>query len=281
MAEGIQKQPLFSVVIANYNYGRFLEEAIQSVLSQSCQDFELIIVDGGSTDNSVEVIKKYADRISWWISEKDRGQSDAFNKGFAHANGRFLTWLNADDAFAPGALSAVAREIERHADCEWFVGSSVWCDAEMRIDRCFCAHRFSALRAKTGGMTVGGPSSFFTQRLLDAVGGVDESLHYVMDVDLWYKFHRECGAKYRRTCHNVWAFRQHEASKMSGSGTERALANRRRSQEESRLMDRRYGRKGGWQRRLLDLLSFSLIDKIVAVNRTKKYKGKSLRALKG
>ena len=90
-------KPLLSIVIANYNYGRFLEEAIQSVLSQSCNDYELIIVDGGSTDNSVEIIKKYEDKIAWWVSEKDKGQSDAFNKGFAHAKGKYLTWLNADD----------------------------------------------------------------------------------------------------------------------------------------------------------------------------------------
>ena len=131
--------PILSIVIVNYNYGRFLEAAIESVLSQGMDEkVELIIVDGGSTDNSVEIIKKYAgetisrvernveickcaneatansqlvggglshfhtstllhSRISWWCSEKDKGQSDAFNKGFAHARGKYLTWVNADD----------------------------------------------------------------------------------------------------------------------------------------------------------------------------------------
>ena len=83
--------PFLSVIIANYNYGRFLGEAIRSVLSQSCDDFELIVIDGGSTDDSVRVIKQYENRISYWVSEKDKGQSDAFNKGFAKASGRFLT----------------------------------------------------------------------------------------------------------------------------------------------------------------------------------------------
>ena len=90
-------QPLLSIVIANYNYGRFLEDAIKSVLSQDMGDkVELIICDAASSDNSVEIIKKYADKISWWVSEEDKGQSDAFNKGFAHATGKYGCWLNAD-----------------------------------------------------------------------------------------------------------------------------------------------------------------------------------------
>ena len=108
-------QPFVSVVIANYNYGRFLDEAIQSVLNQACNDVELIICDAASTDNSVEVIKKYADRIAWWCSEKDKGQSDAFNKGFSHAKGRFLTWLNADDVMLPGTIEKLKATTAR--DC--------------------------------------------------------------------------------------------------------------------------------------------------------------------
>ena len=113
----MQNNPLLSIVIANYNYGRFLEEAIQSVITQEGFDqCELIVVDGGSTDNSVEVIKKYSDKISWWCSEPDGGQSSAFNKGFRRASGRFLTWLNADDIFLPGALSAIMYEIRQHPE---------------------------------------------------------------------------------------------------------------------------------------------------------------------
>lgn len=304
--------PLISIVIANYNYGRFLEDAIQSVIAQDMgDDIELIICDGGSTDNSVEIIKKYAaglppntsreefelqtsnsklqtsnsqlqtlnsKLIAWWCSEKDGGQSAAFNKGFSHARGRFLTWLNADDILTHGALKSIARAIRRHPACEWFIGSCVWTDAELRIRRCFCAHRFSDLRANNGMLSVGGPSSFFTKRLLDGAGGIDETLHYKMDTDLWNRFYRNCGARYRRVRHNIFAYRQHEASKMSGAddyATERALENRRRAILESKTLDSRYSRHYGWGNRMRMLFSFSICDNLIALWRTLIWRGRS------
>ena len=150
--------PLLSIVIANYNYGRFLEEAVQSVIAQGMPgEVEIIICDAASSDNSVDIIKKYANGlppntsstpqllhlstsststpplITWWCSEKDGGQSAAFNKGFSHARGRFLTWLNADDVLLPGTVAALARAAERWPDCEWFVGGCFWLDPEMRV----------------------------------------------------------------------------------------------------------------------------------------------------
>ena len=153
-------QPLLSIVIANYNYGRFLDEAIRSVIAQDMGDkVELIIVDGGSADNSVEIIKKYANGlppnisytdwinssnhnsqtpplITWWCSEKDGGQSAAFNKGFSHARGRFLTWLNADDVMLPGVIDALKTASERDPWQEWFVGGVYWLDPQMNVIRC-------------------------------------------------------------------------------------------------------------------------------------------------
>ena len=288
-------QPLFSIIIANYNFGRFLEDAIQSVLAQDMgEQVELIICDAASTDNSVEIIKKYANglppntplatnhqplttSIAWWCSEKDGGQSAAFNKGFSHARGRFLTWLNADDVLTPGALRSIAHAIQRNPKCEWFIGSSVWTDAELRIDRCFCAHSFSMLRAKHGMLSVGGPSSFFTKRLLDKAGGFDEGLHYKMDTDLWNRFYRKCGVRYCRVRHNIFAYRQHEASKMSGADshtTERALANRRRALEEAEVLKQRYGNQTGWSAKFTRLATLSLVDHLVALWRNFKWRGK-------
>ena len=297
-------QPLFSIVIANYNFGRFLGDAIESVVAQDMGDaVELIICDAASTDNSVEVIKKYAcglppntsyeewrsksnlqlttphsQLITWWCSEKDGGQSAAFNKGFAHAHGRFLTWLNADDIMTKGALKAVAREIERCPDCEWFIGSSLYADENLRITRCFCAHRFSRIKAEWYRISVGGPSSFFTKRLLDRVGGVDESLHYVMDTDLWYRFYRIGGVRYRRTMHNIFVYRQHEASKMSGadhSQTARALENRRKARLESSILSKRHGLKDGLRPKIAHILSLSILDNSIALYRTLKWQNRN------
>ena len=210
-------QPLLSIVIANYNYGRFLDEAIQSVLSQSCDDYELIIIDGASTDNSVEVIKKYADKLAYWCSEPDKGQSDAFNKGFARARGKYLTWLNADDVMLPGVIEKLKKANEKHPECEWFVGGCFWLDPEMRIINCGWGRPFSEIRYREGDVGVWGPSSFFTKRLLDAVGGVDVRFCYSMDTDLWLRFAYKENARYRPFCKYAWGFRFHSDSKTAGN----------------------------------------------------------------
>lgn len=234
-------KPLISIVIANYNYGRFLEEAIQSIIAQDMGDrVELIICDAASTDNSVEVIRKYTNGlppntlrsewvdsnaqlstpnhklISWWCSEKDGGQSAAFNKGFSHAKGQFLTWLNADDVLLPGSLKKLERAAAKDPMCEWFVGGVMWLDPGMRVINCGRGRRFSEIRYREGNVSVWGPSSFFTKRLLCSVGGVDERFHFAMDSDLWLRFAYKAGARYRSFCNYVWGLRLHPEAKMSG-----------------------------------------------------------------
>lgn len=211
--------PLISIVIANYNYGRFLEEAIRSVVTQDgFGECELIVVDGGSTDNSIEIIKKYEDKISWWISEKDKGQSDAFNKGFARATGRFLTWLNADDLLIPGSLRKVLTEIELKPDCEWLSGETIYVDAERKIlttgVRIF--NRVGRILRVPAWARITAPSTFFTKELYERCGRIDEALHYVMDTDLWMRFHA-AGARLHYLGDYVWVFRLHEQSKTSAS----------------------------------------------------------------
>ena len=209
-------KPLLSIVIANYNYGRFLEEAIQSVLSQSCDDYELIIVDGGSTDNSVEIIKKYVDKIAWWVSEKDRGQSDAFNKGFAQAKGRFLTWLNADDVMLPGVIEKLKYAAAKYPKCEWFVGGVLWLDPQMKIFKCGRGRHMSKVRAMYGSVNVCGPSSFFTKELYVRAGRIDERFHYTMDTDLWKRFAINEHVIFKSITNYAWGLRLHPDAKMSG-----------------------------------------------------------------
>jgi glycosyltransferase involved in cell wall biosynthesis len=207
-------EPFFSIVIANFNSGTFLAQAIESVTSQSCDDYELIVVDGGSTDDSVAVIRRYEDRIEWWCSEKDRGQSHAFTKGFAQARGRFLTWLNADDLLLPQTLEKAKRSLQRHPQCQWLAGNTIFVDDRLRIRRCAVGPPWVDWIGRRAWPCVYGPTTFFHRDLLHASRGFDETLHYSMDSDLWCQF-QQLGIPFRRLRHFCWAFRLHAESKTS------------------------------------------------------------------
>ena len=207
--------PLVSIVVANYNYGSMLEASLLSVIEQMTDDIELIVVDGGSTDNSSEIIQRYADRISWWCSEKDRGQSDAFNKGFKHARGTFGCWLNADDILIPCSLKKVCDYLRTHPRVEWLGASSVFTDGNMAVkwcSRCVRALPWGQKLLPTG--MVNGPSSFFRLDNLRRVGGFDVGLRYTMDTDLWRRFVQE-GIRLYHIKDYVWCFRVHEECKTS------------------------------------------------------------------
>lgn len=237
MAQPVNR-PFFSVVIANYNHGRFLGDAIRSVFDQSCQDLELIIVDGGSTDNSVEVIKTFEDRIAWWCSEKDRGQSHAFNKGFAKAKGHFLTWLNADDLLLPGTLEKAKAKLLRHPECRWMTANFFRFLADGTIIECkWGPHLLPRLLQQLNApVVVFGPTSFFARSLFEEIGGMDESLHYVMDTDLWLRFKAKAVWQVRLN-HYAWAFRMHAESKTAEFGEHRHEAGKweRMGEEKKRI----------------------------------------------
>lgn len=283
--------PVLSIVIANYNYGRYIETAIKSVVGQDGFDqCELIIVDGGSTDNSVEVIKKYAQglppnttlttthqplttKISWWCSEKDNGQSDAFNKGFAHARGRFLTWLNADDIFMPGAIRAVLDAIERHPQVEWFAGATAYFSDDGKVTTATVplGNIIPRLLRVSAWMRVSGPSSFFSRNLLARAGVIDLSLRYVMDIDLWMRF-VNLGARLYVIDKYLWGFRVHEASKTSSSITTGSI--NEKFAEESASIRQRNGIKPRCEKmqilckRICGVLSLGYIKRSVFMQTT-------------
>jgi len=209
---------IFSIVIVNYNHGMYLEHAICSVLQQSFRDFELIIVDGSSTDNSLEIIKKYAGQLAWWVSEPDKGQSDAFNKGFARALGNFFLWLNADDLMLPGALEAASDYLQLHPDCRWLAADTVYFNKTGTIQRCLYGPYWNTwlMKQTTVCNMVNGPCSIFHRSLYEKVGGVDQELNFVMDMDLWMKF-VDLGVRFHRMHRYIWGFRIHEGSKTSHS----------------------------------------------------------------
>ena len=210
------EEPLLSIIIANYNYGRFLEAAIESVLSQDLNEqVELIICDAASTDNSVEVIKKYSDQIAWWCSEKDAGQSDAFNKGFSHATGRFITWLNADDVLFPGVVRALYEMTKNKPDVHWITGNLVKFEQHNgRILEAPWGPHWVPKWAQGRGfpLSVFGPTTFWSREAYLKVGPIDETLHYVMDTDYWMRL-LNAGYRYHRMNRVCWGFRLHEVSK--------------------------------------------------------------------
>jgi glycosyltransferase involved in cell wall biosynthesis len=150
--------PTVSIITPSYNQAHFIEETIRSVLAQDYAGIEYIIVDGGSTDGSVEIIKKYADQLTWWISEKDQGHADALNKGFAHASGEFLAWLNSDDTYYPGAVSEAVAFLRAYPDVGMVYGDADLTDC---ADQCTYPRRRLFSGRSYGGRSGRWISAFF------------------------------------------------------------------------------------------------------------------------
>lgn len=207
--------PFLSIVIANYNFGHLLPATLESIINQDCDDYEIIICDAGSKDNSIDVIKQYEHHIAWWVSEPDGGQSNAFNKGFSHSKGKFLTWLNADDILLPGTLSAVKKALTSHPDCQWATGNLVRFlhkDGTV-IDAPWGPNYLPGWLQGPGRQTIFfGPTTFWSRSVYDELGPIDETLHLAMDVDYWYRIDM-AGYKQVRVNHPCWGFRMHEDSK--------------------------------------------------------------------
>lgn len=204
--------PRITVVTPSYNQRVFLEETICSVLSQEYPALEYVVIDGGSTDGSVELIKKYERHLAYWVSEKDRGQSHAINKGFRRSSGAILGWLNSDDVMKPGALFAVAESLSPHPEPAWLIGASELIDERGRLLRIQQPNQIDEAFFFAWSDTVWIPqqSTFWNRAMWERVGPVREDLTYAMDVALWldmferaaplltpqalscYRFHDDC-----------------------------------------------------------------------------------------
>ncbi len=205
------ENPLISVVTPSFNQARFLDATIQSVLSQTYPNLEYILVDGGSTDGSLEIIKKYAHRLAWWTSEKDQGQTDAINKGLAHAKGSILAWLNSDDTYLPGAVASAVQSLQGDPRLGVVYGDANYIDDTGRVIGRFPAAQTDYRRLRQGYVHIPQQAAFFRGDLWHAVGPLDPSYYFAMDYDLWVRIARQAQVKY---VHQTWAnFRLHEAGK--------------------------------------------------------------------
>jgi len=211
-------KPLLSIVIVNYNYGKYLENAILSVVNQKIDNYELLIIDGGSTDESIQIIERYVDDISYWVSEPDSGQSNAFNKGFRIARGEFFLWLNADDILLPNSLRVLEQYIVKYPNKLWFAGNTIFFADNYKILNCKYGPPWRRFLIKNSLIYVYGPSTVFHRSLFAEVNGFDESLFYTMDTDLWMRFTKK-GHTFCRIKDYIWGFRIHQNSKTSHSFT--------------------------------------------------------------
>jgi glycosyltransferase involved in cell wall biosynthesis len=181
----MNKQPKISIITPSYNQGRFLEQTIKSVLDQNYPNLEYIIMDGGSTDNSVDIIEKYDGQITYWESKPDKGQADAIYRGFEHASGDIISWINSDDYYLDGALKTVGDYFSKQPFIEWIAGNAIIIDeTNHELLKCYTTPiTFDRLYYKDALFVQ--PSVFYTRKAFFESGGFDRDLQFCMDYDLF------------------------------------------------------------------------------------------------
>jgi glycosyltransferase involved in cell wall biosynthesis len=185
-----KKYPKVSIVTPSYNQGQYLEETIKSVLNQNYPNLEYIIIDGGSSDNSVDIIKKYAAKHPFiqWVSEKDRGQSHAINKGFKKSTGNIVAWLNSDDVYESNAIFNQVDMLINNPDVMLVYGDAIIEDEVTGIKEKFkSAEPFDYYRLIHVNHMIMQPTTFWRRELFDKIGHLDESLNFTMDWEFWIR----------------------------------------------------------------------------------------------
>ncbi|EKD89437.1 MAG: cell wall biosynthesis glycosyltransferase-like protein [uncultured bacterium] len=187
--------PLVTIVTPSYNQARFLEQTMRSVLDQDYPNIEYLVVDGASTDGSVELIKKYSDRLTWWVSEKDGGQAEAINKGFARAKGEIIAWINSDDYYMPGAVAGAVKALMNNQEVGFIYGNVRVVDKDDIILNQLTYDNWS-LKDLLSFHIIGQPAVFMRRSLLEKVGYLDQSYHCLLDHHLWIRLAAQSGMKH-------------------------------------------------------------------------------------
>jgi glycosyltransferase involved in cell wall biosynthesis len=216
--------PRFCVVTPSYNTGRFIGACIDSVLEQKGTEVEYIVMDGGSTDGTVDVLRSYGDRLKW-VSAKDKGQSDAINRGFAVTGkgepDEVLAWLNSDDTYSPGAFAHVAEIFAKNPQVDVVYGGATYIDArDKHIAACVHIEPYSKQRLLYYSDFIVQPTTFFRRRAFDAVGRIRESTHWIMDYELWIRFAQQ-GFRFEHTPRVLAHFRWLSDNKTATGGIKR------------------------------------------------------------
>jgi glycosyltransferase involved in cell wall biosynthesis len=215
--------PKITIIIPSYNQGIFIEQTILSIINQNYPNLELIIIDGGSSDITVEVITKYRDNLSYWVSEPDHGQAHAINKGLCVATGEVVNWINSDDYLEPGSLHKIGEFFATHTDKLALCG----------FTHCFYNEDLSSSHTYRMGIksnttdtiinyAMNQPGTFYRMSVFKALCGVNETLRYVFDNDLWFRFLSKFGVESVGVTNSILAnFRLHKDSKSVGEGFEK------------------------------------------------------------
>lgn len=182
----LPKPPLVSIVTPSYNQAKYLEQTIRSVLDQNYPRLEYIVIDGASTDDSEQVIRKYMDHLAYWISEKDSGQGEAINKGFLRVRGEIIAWLNSDDYYLPNTITSAVKVFEENPDVVMVYGDMLAVDERGQTMN-LLKYKQLSLQDLLCFQIIGQPSIFFRREVLEETGKLDTSLHFLLDHHLWIR----------------------------------------------------------------------------------------------